>query len=208
MTMMLRIPLFLLALFTYQASALDPNAVCNPCGIDGYNPTKNANFADGAGGTLSCSTIQGWANDRLNKHDVCQTIVGYTRAYCGCQNSSGQPAPPLPAVDNTVDCPVCSYNPDKWEVNPGYENGVLISGKKMGMRCMDMAMGSQEQAYTSLWCVQIQDIMSKYCCGARRRNLRGDEEFQEELDEAKRKALESKPENQEAWKERLAMKGE
>lgn len=203
MTMMLRIPLLLLALFTFQeASALDPNGVCNPCGLDGYYPTVNAVFSDGAGGSISCSQVQEWAGDRLNKHDFCSTCVSYSRTHCECKNSSGQLAPPLQYRSYTGgNCAVCTVPDYKMEVFPPD----CVSG--LCMKCMFWQRFATEDAFTTGQCSAVQSIMSNYCC-SRRRNLRGDgqekeeEEFQDDHD------YENDPEYQELLRQLLEMKEE
>jgi hypothetical protein len=198
MTMMLRLSLLLLALFTASAEEM-----CNPCGLSGYRPTKNASFSDGAGGTLTCDKVVGFAASRKPSSDACSTFITYCRIHCACKNSAGQLAPPLPVKSDTGACSYCKNIPaNKLEYTPP----VGVGGMKM--QCQFWKQYGKK-AFTPAQCPAVKSLMQKYCCGGRR-HLRGetDEEFEAELDAAELEALENDPEYQAGLKFIQSMKEE
>jgi hypothetical protein len=84
-----------------------------------------------------------------------------------------------------------------------YTPPVTVSG--LEMKCMFWKKYSDEGAFTSSQCSQVQSLMSSYCY-SRRRNLRGDEQEEEEFQDDH--DYENDPEYQELLRQLLEMKEE
>jgi len=86
----------LLALFAHKALA----STCPVCG-SGYTMQGSGSFFAGVS-NLSCDDLVSFAGDRGPQTDVCGIIQSYARTHCDCRDFSGNSAPPLPFLSNTV----------------------------------------------------------------------------------------------------------